>query len=123
MPPFASIPNLMIDLAWLHSLCAGCTSAPTSGNGDHEQRCSYTMRDPRPASASSVIRRERKSRDVGGGRGSVQAETSRRRSERRYNSCVAHPDVILHHLITSLNGPGQEFEGYVGKLDLDKVEP
>ena len=36
---------------------------------------------------------------------------------------MAHPDVILHHLITSLNGPCQEFEGYVGKLDLDKVEP
>ena len=36
---------------------------------------------------------------------------------------VAHPDVVLHRLITSLNGPGQEFEGYVGKLDLDKVKP
>ena len=76
-----------------------------------------------PARASSVILRERKSRDVGGEQESVQAETSRRRSERRYNSYVAHPDVILHHLITSLNGPCQEFEGYVGKLDLDKVEP
>src|ERR1700685_2301269 len=29
---------------------------------------------------------------------------------------VAHPDVVLHRLMTSLNGPGQEFEGYVGKL-------
>jgi hypothetical protein len=36
---------------------------------------------------------------------------------------VAYPDVLLHHLITSNNGPGQEFEGYIGKLDLDKVEP
>ena len=37
---------------------------------------------------------------------------------------MVHPDAILHHLITSAkNGPGQEFEGYVGKLDLDKVEP
>ena len=36
---------------------------------------------------------------------------------------MAYPDVVLHHLITSNNGPGQEFEGYLGKLDLDKVEP
>ena len=81
------------------------------------------MRDFRRASASSVIRRERKSRDVGDEQESAQAETSRWRPEHRYHSYVAHPDVILHHLITSLNGPGQEFEGYVGKLDLDKVEP
>ncbi len=36
---------------------------------------------------------------------------------------VAYPDVVLHHLITSNNGPGQEFEGYIGKQDLDKLDP
>lgn len=36
---------------------------------------------------------------------------------------MAHPEVALHRLITSLNGPSQQFEGYIGKLDLEKVEP
>jgi hypothetical protein len=36
---------------------------------------------------------------------------------------VTYPDVVLHHLMTSNNGPGQEFEGYIGKQDLDKVDP
>ncbi len=34
-----------------------------------------------------------------------------------------HPEVVLHRLVTSHNGPKQQFEGYIGKLDLDKVEP
>ena len=79
------------------------------------------MRDFLPGSHVIRYTSREEIADVGGGQESVQAETSRRRSERRYNSHVAHPDVILHHLITSLNGPCQEFEGYVGKLDLDKV--
>jgi hypothetical protein len=36
---------------------------------------------------------------------------------------VTHPDVVLHRLVTSHNGPGQQFEGYIGKLNLDNVEP
>ena len=44
-------------------------------------------------------------------------------SERSYTLNVTHPDVVLHRLVTSHNGSGQQFEGYIGKLDLDKVEP
>lgn len=33
------------------------------------------------------------------------------------------PEVVLDRLIGSQNGPKQPFAGYIGKLDLDKVEP
>jgi hypothetical protein len=44
-------------------------------------------------------------------------------NERSYTLNVSHPDVVLHRLVTSHSAPGQQFEGYIGKLDLDTVEP